>query len=269
MRIINSIFALLLIAISQIVGVGQARIVIPSSDPKAENNTPQWEVQLNYTFEKLSNGYGDWQSASLDFSRKFKTRQTLYGSFLRTSRFRSRDEQATLGFYVPLNDKWAVEFEASVSPTHNTLAKWTARGRIERQFGKGWVVSAGYRRTVYNAAKVNLISLGAEKYFGNYRAAYTLYVSDLQKTGTSASHVFQFNRYYGEQVSSIGVTGGFGRELESLGNQGVLQTSVRSIALSGRHWVNRRWGINYGAALTQQGKFYLRRGLNIGFRIRF
>jgi YaiO family outer membrane protein len=272
MKLTSSIFILFLAAFFSIGAHGQ--IKNPAASPVAPkpdetDAARRGEAQFNYSFESLSNGYGEWRTASLDISRKFSGGRTIYGSFLTTERFRRRDRQLTAGIYQPLGNKWAAQFEASVSPTHRTLAKWTAHAQIERRLEKGWNLSAGYRRTNYTAAKVNLVNAGAEKYFGNYRAAYTLYVSNLEKNGTSASHRFQVNRYYGEQASSVGIAAGFGRELESLGNRGVLQTDVQSVSINGRHWLNRRWGFNYDASWTRQGKFYVRRGLNFGIRYKF
>ncbi len=234
-----------------------------------QNTIKKGEIQFNYSSESLTNGYGRWRSASLDFSHRFTARQVLYGSLLATERFNRRDRQATLGIYQPLSRKWTIQLEANASLTHRTLPKWSLFGGVERNFSRGWNVQLGYRRTNYTAAKVNLTSAGVEKYFGSYRAAYTLYISNLTTGGTSASHRVQFNRYYGENSSSVGVSGGFGRELESLGANGVLQTAVQSGGVSGRHWFNRRWGVNYDASVTRQGRFYIRRGVNIGVRYRF
>ncbi len=236
---------------------------------KKPAKTAENEIQLTYGFDRLSNGYGNWRTVSLDFSRKYQSRRTFYGSLTATERFGRRDRQATLGIYQPLNRKWALLLEGNYSPTHRSLAKWSAFGGIEHNFGKGWNGQIGYRRTRYSAAKVNVASVTAEKYFGNYRAAYTLSVINLEKVGTSAAHRFQFAKYYGEQVSSVGLTVGYGRELESLGNQGVLQTDVKSIGISGHHWINKHWGINYDASITRQGKFYTKQGASIGVRYRF
>ena len=79
-----------------------------------------------------------------------------------------------IGFYQPLSRRWAMLVEANASPTHRILAKWSALAQLERNFGKGWVGSAGYRRTVFNTAQVNTGTFSAERYFSSYRVAYTL-----------------------------------------------------------------------------------------------
>ena len=248
---------------------GQTANGLQPAPAVSQAEKPRSEVQFSYSQESLTGGYGIWRTASLDFSRKFQSGQVFYGTLLATERFRRRDQQVTVGFYQPIDRRWTLQVEASASPSRKTLPTWSAFVGIERHLSRGWNLSAGYRRTEYRSAKVNLVSSGVEKYFGNYRAAYTLYLSNLQSTGTSASHRLQFNRYYGENASSVGVTAAFGRELESLGAGGVLQTGVRSVGISGRQWFNDRWGMNYDAWYVKQGNFYDRRGANIGIRFRF
>ncbi len=244
-------------------------IALPSNDKNASPGEKKTEIQFNYTYESLTKNVGEWHTASVDFIHNLSKRKVVYGTLLATKRFGQRDLQFTLGIYQPLNRKWTVQLEGGASPTHRVLPKWSALGQIERSFKKGWNAQVGYRRTHFTSARVNLGIAGVEKYWGNNRAAYTLYVSQLANTGASASNRFQFNRYYGENVSSVGVSAGFGRELESLGSRGVLQTDVQSVALTGRHWFNRHWGIGYDASLVRQGNLYTRRGLTFGVRYKF
>ena len=241
------------------------------SERKSERVRPtseRLEVEVGYSYDYLTNGFAPWRSAHLFVGKRFASRQSLYGAYRETLRVRQRDREAMIGFYQPLSRRWAMLVEANASPTHRILAKWSALAQLERNFGKGWVGSAGYRRTVFNTAQVNTGTFGAERYFSRYRAAYTLYVSGLQGAGTSTSHRGQVNYYYGEQSSTLGVSFAAGKELENLGTR-ILRTEVRSFAVQGRHWANSRWGVSYDAAFTVQGDIYKRRGVSIGLRHRF
>lgn len=243
----------------------------PDASPDNQSvDESQTEIQVNYTYENLTRGFGDWHTASLDFSHKFRARQTLYGSYRETERIRQRDREFAVGYYQPLNRKWLLLVEAGASPTHKILPKWSALAQIERNFKNGWNVQAGYRRVEYNNAKVNLGIGGVEKYWGNNRAAYTFYLNNLEKGGTSASHRLQLNHYYGEPLNSVGVSVGFGRELESLGiGRGVLRTDVQNFTFYGHHFFNQHWGVNYNLTLHRQGDLYARRGGTFGVRFRF
>lgn len=236
----------------------------------SESDAKTSEAQFNHSVESLSNGFGVWREDVLNFSRKLNSRQTFYAAYRRTQRFGQTDNEGTIGIYQPLSRKWNLILEGSASPTSRILPKWSAFGQIERNFSKGWNASVGYRRTAYRAAKVNLINAGAERYWRNWRAAYTLYVSSLENGGSRASHRVQLDRYYGERANSVGVGIAAGSELESLGRSGgVLATAVRGLMVSGRHWFKPEWGVNYGLTLHRQGDLYVRRGVYVGLRYRF
>ena len=219
--------------------------------------------------ESLSNGYGSWRSASINFVHKFSRRKALYGRYSETERFRRRDREVQIGIYQPLSDKWTLLLEGNASPTHKVLPKWSAMAQIERTIDKTWIVKGGYRRTNLNTAKANIAKTEVEKYWGNNRAAYALSVNNLENVGTSPSHRIQYSRYYGERVNSFNVSTAFGRELESLGELGTLQSNIKNLSVSGRHWFKRSLGFSYGFTLHKQGDLYNRQGFNIGLRYKF
>lgn len=231
--------------------------------------SPSIEAQVNFSYSALTKGYGVWRSASLDVSKKFKPRQVVYGSARVEERGALRDKQLVVGAYQPLSRKWTFSAEASQSSTPHFLPKWTVEANLSRTLPNGWNVTSGVRQVAYSRTRATLTRVQTERYWGAYRAAYTLTISNLQSAGNSAGHHLQFNRYYGEQNSSWGVSAGFGRELESLGAGRVLRTDSKGVALSGRHWFSSRWGVNYALGWQQQGKLYTRREMSFGLRYRF
>jgi YaiO family outer membrane protein len=246
----------------------EAQTATERESERALPTSERLEVEAGYSYDYLTNGFASWHSAHVFVGKKFASGQSLYGIYRETTRVRQRDREALIGFYQPLDRRWAMLLEANASPTHRILPTWSALAQIERQLGKGWVGSAGIRRTVYNTAQVNTGAFTLERYFSHYRAAYTVYVSGLEGAGASASHRVQFNHYYGEQSSTFGVSIAAGRELENLGTR-ILRTPVQSFSLQGRHWVNSHWGMNYDATLHRQGEIYMRKGFSVGLRHRF
>lgn len=236
---------------------------------KPERGATSTEVSLTYSQEFLSKGRGVWREGSLGVIHKFSARKVLYGSFVETERFERRDRQANIGFYQPIDEKWTLLLEASASPTHRVLSKWSAMAQVERSLGNGWIAQAGYRRTEFDNAKVNVAKLGVEKYWGMNRAYYSLSVNNLENTGTSPSQRFQYNRYYGENLGNIGMGFSFGREIENVGNNQVLKSDIYNISVNGKHWFNRNWGSGYGFTFHKQGEFYNRRGLQFGIHYKF
>jgi YaiO family outer membrane protein len=232
--------------------------------------TPQVEIELGGAYESLTNDAPDWQTYFFRFNRKFSSGQVLYGEAAVVRRFNQTDPGFMIGLYQPLTKsrRWSATFEVSGSPTHDVLPAFAFYGQLHRNFGSGWVGSAGLRHSRYSENNANIGLFGVEKYIKAYRGAYTLYVAHLNGSGTSASHVFRGDYYYGER-NSIGAGLAFGQEIESVGNGEFIRSDVFGVHLLGRHWFNQKWGMSYVALWQRQGSFYNRSGAQVGLLMRF
>jgi YaiO family outer membrane protein len=243
--------------------------ILERTDESYSSSKGITEINFNHTEERLTNNYGDWRESAINVIHKFNPRKVFYGNYRETVRFNKRDRQGMIGFYQPLDERWTLLFEANASPTHKILPKWSALAQVERSFNKSLIIKGGVRHTKFNTTNANIFNAEAEKYFGNNRAVYTFSLNALEKVPVSASHRFQYTRYYGENVNSINFSGSFGREIESLGALGTLQSDVQNFTVTGRHWIKDQFGVSYGLTLHRQGNLYSRRGLNAGIRYRF
>jgi YaiO family outer membrane protein len=227
------------------------------------------EVELGTSREHLSGGRADWTSTSLEGVHRFAPRQTLYGGLRETERFSLRDTEAWAGYYHPLARDWTALVEASSSPDHRVLAKYSMFGQLSRQLSDGWGLSAGLRHSEYTRSGVNLLVLGAERYWGDFRAGYNLYAGRPEGAQTGVAHRFTFNRYYGEG-SSVGIAVTAGREVENVGPPtGITSTDVRNLTVSGRHWMTQDWALSWDLVAHEQGSLYRREGFRLGLRYRF
>ena len=226
------------------------------------------DVETGFSVEHLSNDFAPWREGYLSVSKRFRSRRAIYGVYRVTNRVRQADNEMTVGFYQPLGRRSTIFVEASASPTHRVLPKFSTLVQFEQAFKKGWGAQVGWRHTEFRTARTNTGIFTAEKYFSNYRAAYTLYLTNLAAGGgTSAAHRVQLTKYHGEK-NSFTVSAAAGRELENLGER-ILRTDVQSFGIGGRHWINSRWALNYSYNFTRQGKIYTRQGFNFGIRYRF
>ena len=227
------------------------------------------EIEFGVMPQHLSGSQPDWREYYLDFSRRFGERKTLYGSLRETERFGRGDTQGVLGGYYPLSARVTGVLEGGASPTHNVLPQWWLFGQLEFNLGSGWGIHAGARHTEYDAALVNMGTLTLERYFGNFRAAYTLYESWLQGAGAASAHRFALGYTYTDE-NQIGVAFAHGREAENVGPpRGVLTSDVTSWAIYGRHWFTRELAVSFEALQHRQGDLYTRRGARLGLRYRF
>jgi YaiO family outer membrane protein len=239
-----------------------------TAEPEKEKK-PKYEVQF-YSNESLSRNFGVWRTASLYVQRKFDNKQIVWGNYRLSDRNGTRDQEFVAGIYKPLAKKWAITAEAMYSPTRQYVGKFSVMGEVEKGFKRGFVAHFGTRFTKYSTVSAATGYGELEKYWGENRAAYTLYVTKLSNAGTAAAHRFQYNRYYGERVNTVGFAVSFGREHENLGpTLGILRSRTWSVSFSAKHWLTDNFGLSIDATLHRQGDIYYRRGLTFGIRYRF
>lgn len=230
---------------------------------------PRTEIEAGYSSEKLSNNLPDWKSTYLLAIHQFGERKTLYGGLRETRRFGLDDTEAHAGLYYPVGDTWTALVEASASPTHEVLARYSAYGQIQKNLPGGWGLGLGLRHNEYSLTGTNVLSMFAERYWGNFRGAYTLYSGRPEGAASAASHRVQLGYYYADR-SSVGLSYSNGREVEYLGpSRGVLTSDVQNWTLSGQHWLNPSWALTYDVVNHEQGNLYRRQGLRLGIRHSF
>ncbi len=230
---------------------------------------PYTEGEAGFTREHLSAGRGEWRSRYVEMAHEFAPRQTLYGGFRETERFGLSDSELGAGYYHPLSEKWTALVEGSYSPQHNVLARDSLLGQLSWTGPYGWVLSGGLRRSEYTRTEVNTLSGTAERYWGNFRAAYTFYNGHPEGSGSASAHRLALDYYYGER-SHVGLNGTAGREAENVGPPlGVVTSKIRNLTVSGRHWVSPGWALAWELGAQQQGDLYRRQGIRLGFRHRF
>ncbi|HUE82139.1 MAG TPA: YaiO family outer membrane beta-barrel protein [Pyrinomonadaceae bacterium] len=226
------------------------------------------EVEIGSSYDFLNNGFDDWREYYLSISKRFTDGKGIYGSFRQARLFALNDQELLIGFQSPLSPRWSGLVEASMSPSHRVLAKWSLYGQLKRTIGENWGVQFGLGHTEYSDARFNTGALTVERNWERYRAAYTLSANQLPGAGTGASHLAQVNHYYGDG-SSVVLSAAFGQEVDNLGPVGTIRTDVRGFSVGGRHWFLTRWAITYQAGLYRQGDFFTRQSIRLGLRHRF
>jgi len=61
---------------------------------------------------------------------------------------------------------------------------------------------AGLKHATYNATVVDIADLTVERYFSDFRAAFTVLPAHSSTAGNATSYRFQFGYYYGEENAS-------------------------------------------------------------------
>ncbi|MBS1794892.1 MAG: YaiO family outer membrane beta-barrel protein [Acidobacteria bacterium] len=275
----NKAFTLWILSLVTVFGVvaaaGQTEKPAPpaaekTADPPDAEKKPKYEAHFYFTNETLSRNFGTWRTASVYVQRKFADKQIVWANYRISDRNGTRDQEFVGGFYKPLANKWAVTGEGMYSPTYRFVGKFSVMGEVEKVLPKGYVAHFGTRFTKYTTVAATTGYGMIEKYWGNNRAAYTLYVTKLSNAGTAPTHRLQFNHYYGERVNTFGFAVSYGKEHESLGpTLGILRSQTWSLSFSAKHWLTDKFGVSIDGTLHRQGNIYYRRGLTFGVRYRF
>lgn len=230
---------------------------------------PQNSLELGYSRENLTNNNSDWTSTYLLGSRKLGERRTFYGGLRETRRFGLDDSEAHAGLYFPLGTTWGGVVEGSYSGTHEVLPHNSVYGELQKILPGGWGLGLGLRHNEYTSTASNVVSLLAERYWGNFRGAYTLYSGSPEGASSAASHRLQLSYYYADR-SSVGLSYSNGREVESVGPpRGVVVSDVLNWTVTGQHWLTPAWALTYDLVYHEQGDFYRRQGLRLGVRRSF
>lgn len=223
-------------------------------------------LKLTTIREHLSNGTPDWHEDGIGLTSKFGPRHVFDITAGQTRRFGLRDDQFTMGYSVPLSTALTATVDGNLSMSHHVLPKHALGGVLQYEFAPAWLLHGGVRSTSYETVRVNQAVFILEHYFSSF--SWTLGWRPTRAFGTLVNGIEVRGSYYYGDRNAVTIILAGGKEAASVPD-GVTLTDVRSIALTGRHWLNQRWAMLYGAAHTRQGDLYSRNGINLGVQYAF
>jgi YaiO family outer membrane protein len=227
------------------------------------------ELALSTAHEDLDAGLDRWRTDSLDLSWRGDAGAAAWLSARSIERFASDDEELAFGLHRDIAERTGISFDGSRGGDGGLLPERSWRLGFDQRFAAGWGVSAGWKDARYTNDTVQVLDLGAERYLGDWRFAWTLYrgrVAGLAARGTAQR--LALDRYYGDG-SRVGLSLALGSEVERIGAATALVTDVQSLGLGGRHWFGPRWGAVWRIASHEQGTLYTRTGIEVGILARF
>jgi YaiO family outer membrane protein len=198
---------------------------------------------------------------------KLAKRNSIYGSLRQVNRFSKTDTEMMGGLYDPVTEHLTAVVELTVSTTHFALPARSFFGQIDYAVAKDWGASVGLCHTEYNTAVVNLLTITADHYWGDYRAVYTRYQNFLPGQGAVSSNQVLFAKYYGDR-NWFGLSGSAGKSFETIDTTQVV-SNIRTLVFSGRHWLQPRLALTYTIGNYHQDNFYIRNGIQLGLRRQF
>src|SRR5690349_12988345 len=207
----------------------------------------------------------------------------------------SNNAETTSGFWLPLSHRLSSLMETSVTPGTFGGTDRTVMGQVARQFGGGWNMQAGVRHSELGVllpdsvfavtspgssslppptrslgtGAADLGSVTVERFWSNYRGAYTVASARADSGSTATSHRVQFDYFY-DARSSVGLSYTVGRSFETpLGTNTLIPVEANNVGVVGEHWIGRAWAINYNALIEDRGIEGLKPEIRLGLRLRF
>lgn len=216
-------------------------------------------------YEDLTNDLPGWQQQFVRVDGETAERGDYHASVSRYERYDRSDVELGLGGVWQAGEDWTLQAELALGGDADFLPETGFYGRAIRTLGDGWNAAAALRHRRYETTTVSIWSAEAERYFGDYRAAYALNVSRLHGATTSLSHVVSLG-WYPREGLSLGLVAATGEEAEVIAPGQILETDVDSLTLTGRHALTPRITLDWWLGTHAQGDIYRRRYAGLAVR---
>lgn len=257
---INLLLLLLFHSHILIAGEEVQDVFIPPLQPKNSY------IEISHSNDWLTNRYANWQSNNISIYMPMKEKGTTTLEFSQTKRYGLEDQSAYLNYSYPTS-KGSINAELGMTPNADFLYK--------RLYGLGWngIIGDGfgyivsYKQRDYSDSLSDAINLTAERYFDDYRIAYTNIQSSLNKHQLETTHRIQF-QWIAENNNRLGISYSSGKEPLDLGFHQISSSNVKQLQIDGVYWI-KDIGISASAWHVVQGEFYNRNGAQIGLRMAF
>ncbi len=216
-------------------------------------------------YEDLTDGLPGWQQQFLRLDAETPERGNYHASVSRYERYERLDTELGLGGAWQAGEDWTLQAELALGGDADFLPDTGFYGRALRRLGGGWNAGAALRHRRYETTTVSTWSAEAERYFGDYRAAYTVNASRLHGATTSLSHVVSLG-WYPRDGLALGLVAATGEEAEVIAPGRILETDVDSVTLTGRHALTQRITLDWWLGTHAQGDIFRRRYAGLAVR---
>lgn len=234
---------------------------------------PAFGLRLGNHMESLDYNPDNWRETRLALTSYLDetTNLTLFAED--AEHFDLEDQTYGVTATLPLFHRTWIHAEAGLSPTHHFSPHYSIYAQAGHGFDGGWGILAGIRHRDYSNSTVNILDGTIEKYFGNYRLAYTLFASDSNVAGSAYSHRLQGGYYFASRNSvQLAITSGEEVDKVTGANQ-VIRTEFTDVSIWGEFWLTPDFALEYGFGYTDlnlpvQGDSN-RKHINLGIDYRF
>jgi YaiO family outer membrane protein len=216
--------------------------------------------------DRLSNGAPDWSREYLRLDWSTQAAGALFAELSRSERFDESDSSLYVGGSWEALTDWQLGAGVAVTQDARFLPQRELSLDATRPWARGWGTVFGVRHRDYATGDVTTYSVTGEKYVSDYRIAYRLDHSYQAGADSALTHALALT-WYSSDKRSLGVTLGAGEEIEIVGLDQLLRTSVANVTLTGNEKLSARVSLGWWLGTHEQGDFYARDYVGLSVRI--
>lgn len=221
-----------------------------------------------YGADRLSNGAPVWSRQFLRLDWQSTAATALFGEVSRSERFEEHDSSLYVGGTWKAFPQWQLGASLGLTDDARFLAEREVAVDAARAWSRGWGTTFGVRDRDYSTGGVASYSITGEKYVADFRIAYRLDRSRLAGAGSATTHAMMLTWYQSDR-RNLGVTLGAGEEIETIGLDQLLRTSVSNVTLTGSEAFSRRLSLAWWLGTHDQGDYYRRDYAGLSVRLGF
>lgn len=247
-----------------------AAVPVAVSAPGAapEPTDPAWEIMVGAAHDDLDSGYDDWSAATVRLQRQTAPQFVVRAGLSAAGRYGEEDVETQLGGSWLAAGRWDVGGDVTAVSGADFLPVRSVQLHAQRFLTPTLSVRGSARHAEYTSSSSDVLSVTLEKYTGRLRFAYSLFRGAAEDAEATYSHVLRADLAYRDR-DWIGVQFVTGRESESDGAGGLVNSDVTGATLLGRHSLRPEWSLAWAVTWQEQGDTYQRVGLDVGLVHRF
>jgi YaiO family outer membrane protein len=216
--------------------------------------------------DRLSNDAPDWSREYLRLDWETAKAGTLFAELSRANRFDESDSSLYVGGAWKALASWQLGAGVAYTEDARFLPERELTLDATRAWAYGWGTAFGVRRRDYATGDVATYSFTGEKYVADYRIAYRLDHSRQDGADSALTHALALT-WYPSDKRSVGVTLGSGEEIEIIGLDQLLRTSVANVTFTGNEKLSARLSLSWWLGTHEQGDFYRRDYAGLSVRV--
>jgi len=228
---------------------------------------PAWYAATRYGIESMAGPLPNWRSWSVTAGIRSETVSVLADATV-TTRFGLTDVALAADGYLVLRPGTYGNLRIQVTAEPEILPESDIAAEVFHAPARGWEASIGYRRMAFEVEKLGIVSGGVARYAGHWYLRLKGTLAHLSE-GVSPGAALILRRYGETRDQFVELTGGYGKELVTLGPGSVVRRSAGSVAARGQTLIGAWWGASAGASFAVDEDQPRRVGIALGAFLRW